>query len=105
MQIVTTNKIKGKEITETLGLVKGSTIRSKDIARDIMAGLKTIIGGEVKVYTKAIEEARQEAMDRMIKEAENMGANAIVGLRFATSQVMPGAAEILAYGTAVKIGE
>ena len=105
MQIVTTCKIKGKEITETLGLVKGSTIRSKDIVRDVMAGLRTIVGGEVKVYTKAIEEARQEAMDRMIKDAEGLGANAIVSVRFTTSQVMPGAAEILAYGTAVKLSE
>ncbi len=103
MKIVTTNKIKGKEITETLGLVKGSTIRAKDIGRDIMAGLKSIVGGEIKSYTKAIEEARQEAMDRMTKEAEDLGADAIVCMRFATSQVMPGAAEILAYGTAVKL--
>lgn len=105
MIIVTTNKIKGKEIVETLGLVKGSTIRAKDIGRDIMAGLKSIVGGEIKSYTKAIEEARQEAMDRMVNEAEGLGADAIVGMRFATSQVMPGAAEILAYGTAVKLSE
>jgi uncharacterized protein YbjQ (UPF0145 family) len=104
MIIVTTNKIEGKEIAETLGLVKGSTIRSKDVFRDIMAGFRTIVGGEIKVYTKAIEEARQEAMDRMVKEAEELSADAIVGMRFATSQVMPGAAEILAYGTAVKLG-
>lgn len=102
MQIVTTSKIKRKEITETLGLVRGSTIRSKDVIRDIMAGLRTIIGGEVKVYTKAIEEAREEAMNRMIKDAEEKGANAIVSVRFTTSQVMSGAAEILVYGTAVK---
>ncbi len=105
MKIVTTCKIKGKEITETLGLVKGSTIRSKDVVRDIMAGLRTIIGGEVKVYTKAIDEARKEAMDRMIKDAEELGADAIVATRFTTSQVMPGAAEILVYGTAVKLNE
>lgn len=105
MKIVTTNKIKGKEIIETLSLVKGSTIRSKDIGRDIMAGLKSIVGGEIRSYTKAIEEAREEAMNRMIKEAEEMGANAIISVRFATSQVMPGAAEILAYGTAVKIND
>jgi uncharacterized protein YbjQ (UPF0145 family) len=104
MIVVTTEQIEGKRITETLGMVRGSTIRARHMGRDIMAGLRNIVGGEVKEYTLMLAQAREEAMQRMIEQAENLGANAIVGTRFVTSMVMSGAAEMVAYGTAVKIG-
>jgi len=100
--VVTTEQIEGKKITETLGLVKGSTIRARHVGRDVMAGLRNIVGGEVKDYTVMLAQAREEALQRMIEQAEKMGANAIVGARFVTSMVMSGAAEMVAYGTAVK---
>ena len=103
MIVVTTEQIEGKKITETLGLVKGSTIRARHMGRDIMAGLRTIVGGEIKEYTVMLAQAREEALHRMIEQAEKMGANAIVSTRFVTSMVMSGAAEIVAYGTAVKV--
>ena len=103
MIIVTTEKIQGREISETLGMVKGNTIRAKHIGKDILAGLKSIIGGEIKQYTEALSEAREQAMERMVSQAQEMGADAIVGIRFSTSQVMPNAAELLVYGTAVKL--
>jgi len=103
MIVVTTDSIEGKRITETLGLVRGSTIRARHMGRDIMAGLRNIVGGEVKDYTVMLAQAREEAIQRMIEQAENMGANAIVGARFVTSMVMSGAAEMVAYGTAVKL--
>jgi uncharacterized protein YbjQ (UPF0145 family) len=103
MIVVTTEQIEGKRITETLGLVRGSTIRARHMGRDIMAGLRNIVGGEVKEYTVMLAQAREEALQRMIEQAEKMGANAIVGARFATAMVMSGAAEMLAYGTAVKV--
>ncbi len=103
MIVVTTEQIEGKRITETLGLVRGSTIRARHMGRDIMAGLRNIVGGEVKEYTLMLAQAREEAMQRMIEQAEKMGANAIVGTRFVTSMVMSGAAEMVAYGTAVKV--
>jgi uncharacterized protein YbjQ (UPF0145 family) len=103
MIVVTTEQIEGKKITETLGLVRGSTIRARHMGRDIMAGLRNIVGGEVKEYTVMLAQAREEAMQRMIEQAEKMGANAIVSTRFATAMVMSGAAEMLAYGTAVKV--
>lgn len=99
----TTYEIAGREIAETLGLVRGNTIRSRHIGSDIVSSLKGIVGGEIKGYVKAMSDARDEATERMIKEATSMGADAIVGMRFATSSVMAGAAEILAYGTAVKL--
>ena len=102
MMITTTNEVAGKEIGEVLGLVRGNTIRAKHIGKDIVAGLRTIIGGEIKEYVEAMSEAREEALKRMEKEAEEMGAEAIVAVRFTTSQVMTGAAELLVYGTAVK---
>jgi uncharacterized protein YbjQ (UPF0145 family) len=102
MIVVTTEQIEGSKITETLGLVKGSTIRARHMGRDIMAGLRTIVGGEIKEYTVMLAQAREEALQRMIEQAEKMGANAIVSIRFVTSMVMSGAAEIVAYGTAVK---
>ena len=103
MIMVTTEQIEGKKITETLGLVRGSTIRARHMGRDIMAGLRNIVGGEVKDYTVMLAQAREEAIQRMIEQAEKMGANAIVGTRFVTSMVMSGAAEMVAYGTAVKV--
>ncbi|MCT4562978.1 MAG: YbjQ family protein [Maledivibacter sp.] len=103
MVLVNTNEIPGKEIVEVYGLVKGSTIQSKHIGKDILAGLKTIVGGEISEYTKMLEQAREIAIKRMIEEATGKGANAIVNIRFATSAIMQGAAELLVYGTAVKI--
>ncbi len=103
MIVVTTEQIEGKRITETLGLVRGSTIRARHVGRDIMASLRNIVGGEVKDYTVMLAQAREEALQRMIEQAEKMGANAIVGTRFVTSMVMSGAAEMVAYGTAVKV--
>ena len=103
MIVVTTEHIEGKRITETLGLVKGSTIRARHIGRDVMAGLRNIVGGEVKDYTVMLAQAREEALQRMIEQAEEMDANAIIGARFVTSMVMSGAAEMVAYGTAVKV--
>jgi len=104
MLIVTTETVEGRKILETLGLVRGNTIRARHIGRDIMAGLRTIVGGEIKDYTQMLSRARDQAVGRMVAEAEKLGANAIVGVRFTTSQTMAGAAEILAYGTAVRLG-
>ncbi len=103
MIVVTTEHIEGKKVTETLGLVKGSTIRARHIGRDVMAGLRNVVGGEVKEYTVMLAQAREEAVQRMIDQAEKMGANAIICTRFVTSMVMSGAAEMVAYGTAVKV--
>ncbi len=101
MIIVTTESISGRE-TETLGLVKGSTIQTVNAFRDIGAAFKTLVGGELKKYNEMMENARSIAMNRMIEEAKALGADAIVGTRFATSSIMQSAAEIMAYGTAVK---
>lgn len=103
MIIVNSNEVAGYEIVETLGLVRGSTIRAKNVGQDILAGLRNIVGGEVKEYTKMINESREQSITRMISEAESLGADAIINIRFTTSQVMQGAAEILVYGTAVKL--
>lgn len=103
MLITTTHKIKNREIAKTLGLVKGNTIRAKHIGKDILAGLRTLVGGEIKEYVEAMNEAREQSLERMVKEAEALGADAIVGTRFTTSQVIGGAAELLVYGTAVKL--
>lgn len=105
MIIVTSDKIPGKEIREVLGLVRGNTIRTRNIGRDILAGLKNIVGGEVTDYTKMMAESREQALDRMEESAKELGANAIVAVRFVTTSVMDGAAELLAYGTAVIIEE
>jgi len=99
----TTEHIAGREVQETLGLVKGNTIRTRHLGSDIVAGLKSLIGGEIKGYVKALTDAREEATQRMVKEAEALNADAIICVRYATSQVMSGGAEILAYGTAVKL--
>ena len=103
MIVVTTETIQGKQIVKTLGMVRGNTIRARHIGRDIMAGLRSIVGGEITDYTKMLAESREQAMMRMVEDAESKGANAIVGARFVTSMVMSGASELLAYGTAVMI--
>ena len=103
MLIVTTDSIPGKEIVEVKGLVKGSTVRSKHIGKDISASLKTIVGGELNGYNEMLIEARQIAVGRMADEAQSIGANAIVGVRLMSSAVMAGAAEMVAYGTAVVV--
>jgi uncharacterized protein YbjQ (UPF0145 family) len=103
MIVVNTDYVKGREVIETLGLVRGSTIRAKHIGKDIMAGLRTIVGGEIKEYTEMIAESRSESVRRMEAHAETLGADAVVNVRFVTSHVMAGAAELLAYGTAVKL--
>ena len=101
--VVNTETIPGKLITESFGVVSGSTVRAKNIGRDITQGLKNIMGGELHKYTELLEESRKEAMGRMVSDAMARGANAIVNVRFATSAVTTGAAELFAYGTAVKI--
>ena len=103
MIIVTTENIPGKKIVKQLGLVKGNSVRVRHIGRDIVAGLKTLIGGEVAEYTKMLAETREQALDRMTEEAIRLDADAIVNVRFSTSFIMKAAAELLAYGTAVKI--
>ncbi|AXJ00055.1 Uncharacterized conserved protein YbjQ, UPF0145 family [Cyclonatronum proteinivorum] len=103
MKTVNTAEIAGYEVTETLGMVRGNTIRVRNIGRDIIAVLRMLVGGEVNEYTKMMAEAREQAIDRMKVEAESLGADAIVQVQFTTSFIMSGAAEILAYGTAVKI--
>ena len=105
MIIVTTENVPGKEVIELKGFVKGSTVRCKNIGRDIGAGLRSIVGGEMEGYNEMLIEARQIAIGRMVEEAEAMGANAIVGLRLMSSAVIAGAAEMVAYGTAVVINE
>ena len=105
MILATTNDIPSKKIAEVLGLVRGNTIRARHLGRDIAALLRNIVGGEVRDYTKMMAEAREQALDRMIAEAESLGANAITGIRFSTSFVMQGAAEFLVYGTAVKVSD
>lgn len=101
MILSTTHEVAGKKVVSHIGFVKGSTVRAKHIGRDFAAGLKTIVGGEIKGYTEMMEEARKIAVGRMVEEAESLGANAIVGFRLQTSAVMAGASEIIAYGTAV----
>jgi uncharacterized protein YbjQ (UPF0145 family) len=103
MIVVTTEQIEGRRITETLGLVRGNTIRARHIGHDVMAGLRNVVGGEITDYTVMLAQAREEALQRMVDQAEKMGANAVICTRFATSMVMSGAAEMVAYGTAVKV--
>ena len=103
MIVTNTETEAGYEITELLGLVQGNTVRAKNVGRDIMAGLKNLAGGELKGYTELLTESRQEALTRMIAQAEQLGANAIVNVRFTTSSVTSGASELYAYGTAVKV--
>ena len=103
MIMLTTSGIEGKNIKKVLGLVRGNTVRARNIGRDLLAALRTIVGGEIKDYTKLMAQSREQSIDRMIEEAESMGANAIVNVRFSTSYIMQNAAEILVYGTAVII--
>lgn len=103
MLICTTDNVPGREITQVIGLVRGSTVRAKHIGTDIVARLKTVVGGEVSGYSSLMAGAREQALDRMVADATAMGANAIVGCRMETSAIMEGASEIVAYGTAVKL--
>jgi uncharacterized protein YbjQ (UPF0145 family) len=103
MIIVTTETIPGKKVNKVFGLVRGNTIRARHVGHDISAALKNLVGGEIRDYTKMMAESREQALDRMLEEAEKMGANAVIGLRFTTSMIMQSASEILAYGTAVAV--
>ena len=102
MIIVTTDYVSGQEIDQTIGIARGSTVRARNVGRDFLAGLKNIIGGEISEYSKLMNQSREQALQRMAQHAENMGADAVVNVRFITAQIMQGVAEILAYGTAVK---
>jgi len=101
MIVVTDNKISGKHVVRTLGIVRGNTIRARHLGKDVLAVMRNIVGGEVSEYTKMMAESREQALDRMVEEAEELGANAVITTRFMTSMLMQGAAELLAYGTAV----
>jgi uncharacterized protein YbjQ (UPF0145 family) len=103
MILSNTEEIPGRTIREFYGVVSGSTVRAKHLGRDFMASLKNLVGGELKGYTELLQEARQEALDRMSQQAESVGANAVVNVRFSTSSVAQGAAELFAYGTAVRV--
>jgi uncharacterized protein YbjQ (UPF0145 family) len=99
--VVTTDEIAGKRITRALGLVRGGTVRAKHIGKDILALFRNVVGGEIPEYTKILAEAREQALDRMVQDAERLGANAVVGVRFSSAEISAGAAEVLIYGTAV----
>jgi len=101
--ISTTETIAGKEISDNLGIARGSTVRARNVGRDFFAGLKNLVGGEISEYTRLLADSREEALQRMLIDGQRLGADAIVNVRFTTSNVMQGAAEILAYGTAVKL--
>jgi uncharacterized protein YbjQ (UPF0145 family) len=103
--VVTTETVAGRRIRRTLGLVRGNTIRARHLGRDIVAALRNIVGGEIAEYTKLLAESREQALDRMVSEAQSLGANAVVSVRFSTSMVMTGAAELLATGTAVVVDD
>jgi uncharacterized protein YbjQ (UPF0145 family) len=103
MMLVTTPEVPGRKIVKVIGLVRGNTIRARHIGHDFMAGLRNIVGGEITDYTKMLAEAREQALDRMMEDARRAGANAVVAMRFSTSAVMNGAAELVAYGTAVVV--
>ena len=103
MILATTESIPGREVVAVYGIVKGNTIRARHVGHDIMAGLRTIVGGEIDEYTKLMAEAREQAIDRMATDAKRLGADAVVGMRITTSMIASGAAEILAFGTAVKL--
>lgn len=104
MILTTTETIPGKEVSEILGICRGSTVRARNIGRDIFAGLKNIVGGEIDEYTKLQAESREQALKRMVDDAEKLDADAVINIRFTTAMIMQGTAEILAYGTAVKLG-
>lgn len=101
--VATTEEIPGKKVVKVLGVVRGNTVRARNIGRDIGAGFKNIIGGEIKTYTEMISDSREEAYNRMVNNAIEIGADAVIGFRFMTSMIMAGASEMLAYGTAVKL--
>lgn len=103
MIVVSSSQIAGKRVVRTLGLVRGNTIRARHVGKDILAAFRNIVGGEVHEYTKMLAEAREQALDRMVEDAGQLGANAIVDVRFTTSMLMQGAAELLAFGTAVVV--
>lgn len=103
MIVVTTPDVPGSRIVQTLGLVRGNTIRARHLGRDILAGMRNLAGGEVREYTKMLAEAREQAIDRMVEEAQALGADAVVMVRFQTAEMMKGAAEMLCYGTAVRL--
>ncbi|GJM04128.1 MAG: UPF0145 protein [marine bacterium B5-7] len=103
MILTTLESVPGKTITQHLGLVQGSTVRAKHAGRDLMAGLKNIFGGELKGYTELLQESREEAINRMVEQAQSIGANAILNIRFSTSSITQGASELFTYGTAVKL--
>lgn len=105
MIVTTTSSVGGRRVARTLGLVRGNTIRARHVGRDISAAFRNIVGGEIAEYTKLLAEAREQAVDRMVSEARDLGATAIIEVRFSTSMVMSGAAELLAYGTAVVLEE
>ncbi len=105
MIMATTDFIPGKRVTKVLGLVRGNTIRARHIGKDILAGLKNIIGGEIEEYTKMMAESREQCLDRMVEDATGLGADAIIMVRFTTASMMQHAAELLAYGTAVKLAD
>jgi uncharacterized protein YbjQ (UPF0145 family) len=102
MMVTTTEQIPGRQVKEVLGIVFGSCVQTKHIVKDVRAKLRSVVGGEAKAYTEMMEEARRTSMQRMIKDAKKLGADAVIGMRYATSQTMAGAAEIIAFGTAVK---
>ncbi len=103
MILTTTETVPGREITQALGISRGSTVRARNIGRDIFAGLKNLVGGEIHEYTKLQAEAREQSLQRMVADAQKLGADAIVNVRITTSMIMQGASEIMAYGTAVKL--
>ncbi len=103
MIVITDKRIVGKRIVRTLGLVRGNTIRARHLGKDLLAILRNVVGGEISEYTKMMAESREQAIDRMVEEAEELGANAVICTRFATSMLMQGASELLAYGTAVVV--
>lgn len=103
MIVVSTDYVPGKKIVEAVGLVRGNTIRARHVGKDILAVLKNLVGGEIEEYTKMMAESRDQCLDRMVEEATSLGADAIVNVRFATSEMMQGAAELMVYGTAVKL--
>ena len=103
MLIITSSEIAGKKITATLGLVRGTTVRAHHVGNDIIAYLRNLVGGEVLEYTKMLAEAREQALDRMVQDGQGLGADAVVDVRFSTSDIASGAAEVLVYGTAVKV--
>ena len=103
MILTTLEGVPGKAITEHFGIVQGSTVRAKNVGKDILAGFKNLVGGELRAYTELLQEARKESTERMVRQAEQLGANAVVNIRFGTSAIAQGAAELFAYGTAVRV--